>query len=187
LSKGGSSDVDGVRERRRTCTYQLLSYDSIHAHACELTCDRAFSSFPDTSLFAEGSIMFSFKIRHIPPEPSSLRLPEPPSPMPNQVDKMEEAPVISSMDPTKSSSSSSLQPPGVTDSQPSGQQENTGTKAEEYRKWNERGREWVYGYVWFEQRKDHGITRGYMQVSHPWSVVHSISEKTADGHDRNHS
>jgi len=38
-------------------------------------------------------------------------------------------------------------------------------KAEEYRKWDERGREWLYGYVWFEQRKDGGITRGYMQVS----------------------
>lgn len=38
-------------------------------------------------------------------------------------------------------------------------------KAEEYRKWDERGREWLYGYVWFEQRKDRGISRGYMQVS----------------------
>jgi hypothetical protein len=37
-------------------------------------------------------------------------------------------------------------------------------KAEEYRKWDERGREWLYGYVWFEQRKDIGIARGYMQV-----------------------
>ena len=41
----------------------------------------------------------------------------------------------------------------------------TGEKAEEYRKWDERGREWLYGFVWFEQRKDRGIARGYMQVS----------------------
>lgn len=41
----------------------------------------------------------------------------------------------------------------------------TGQKAEEYRKWDERGREWLYGYVWFEQRRDGGIARGYMQVS----------------------
>lgn len=40
-----------------------------------------------------------------------------------------------------------------------------GEKAEEYRKWDERGREWLYGYVWFEQRQDKGIARGYMQVS----------------------
>ena len=38
-------------------------------------------------------------------------------------------------------------------------------KAEEYRKWDERGREWLYGFVWFEQRRDGGIARGYMQVS----------------------
>lgn len=136
---------------------------------------RAFSSFPDTSLFAEGSIMFSFKIRHIPPEPSTLRLPEPPSPMPNQVDKMEQAMEMSSIEPTRSSSSSSSYPQGGSDDNPApnaGRQEKTGTKAEEYRKWNERGREWVYGYVWFEQRKDVGIARGYMQVSR------SVSSRT---------
>jgi hypothetical protein len=51
----------------------------------------------------------------------------------------------------------------------------TGTrgKAEEYRKWDEQGREWLYGYVWFEQRKDGGIARGYMQVS-TWSVRASL-------------
>ena len=40
-----------------------------------------------------------------------------------------------------------------------------GETAEEYRKWDERGREWLFGYVWFEQRKDGAISRGYMQVS----------------------
>jgi len=42
-------------------------------------------------------------------------------------------------------------------------------KADEYRKWDERGREWLYGFVWFEQRRDGGIARGYMQVSEPSS------------------
>ena len=138
----------------------------------------AFSSFPDTSLFAEGSIMFSFKIRHIPPDPSTLRLPEPPSPMPDQVDKMEQSMATSSISPSKSSSSSSLRPPGTPDNHSapvSGRQDTTGTKAEEYRKWNERGREWVYGYVWFEQRKDRGIARGYMQASHVASLDESVS------------
>ena len=41
----------------------------------------------------------------------------------------------------------------------------TGEKAAEYRRWDERGREWLYGFVWFEQRRDKGIARGYMQVS----------------------
>ena len=40
-------------------------------------------------------------------------------------------------------------------------------KANEYRQWDERGREWLYGFVWFEQRRDGGIARGYMQVSRP--------------------
>jgi hypothetical protein len=40
-----------------------------------------------------------------------------------------------------------------------------GERSMEYRKWDERGREWLYGFVWFEQRKDRGIARGYMQVS----------------------
>lgn len=41
----------------------------------------------------------------------------------------------------------------------------TGEKAEEYRRWDERGRQWLYGFVWFEQRRDKGVVRGYMQVS----------------------
>ncbi|ORY33392.1 hypothetical protein BCR39DRAFT_519739 [Naematelia encephala] len=98
----------------------------------------AFSSFPDTSLFTEGSILFSFKIRHIPPEPSSLAQQEPPSPLPN-------VSLQAQLDSTP--------PPAA------------GSKAEEYRKWNERGREWLYGFVWFEQRRDKEIARGYMQKS----------------------
>jgi len=38
-------------------------------------------------------------------------------------------------------------------------------KEAEYRVWDERGREWLYGYVWFQQKKDRGIARGFMQVS----------------------
>lgn len=37
-------------------------------------------------------------------------------------------------------------------------------RAAEYRKWDERGREWMYGFVWFQQRRDRGNARGYMQV-----------------------
>jgi hypothetical protein len=127
---------------------------------------RAFSSFPDTSLFAEGSIMFSFKIRSIPPDPSTLSLPEPPSPMPDQVRSMEQAMTEATISNERHSSGNQARSRGTSTS--SGQ--SGGGKAEE------RGREWLYGYVWFEQRKDGGITRGYMQV---WSCVllHFQSDK----------
>lgn len=97
----------------------------------------AFSSFPDTSLFNEGSIQFSFKIRELQPDPSSLAYPEPPSPVVGMS-------ALPSVEGTKRD------------------------KADEYRAWNERGREWLYGFVWFQQRRDRGIARGYMQVRGSW-------------------
>ncbi|WVQ72633.1 hypothetical protein IAR50_002192 [Cryptococcus sp. DSM 104548] len=117
----------------------------------------AFSSFPDTSLFAEGSVLFSFKIRHIPPDPDSLSHPEPPSPMPDRTKTVEEELLNVSMEdkPTTGQAASASNPATMS----------TGEKAEEYRKWDERGREWLYGFVWFEQRRDQGIRRGYMQKS----------------------
>ena len=98
----------------------------------ELT-TRAFSSFPDTSLFSEGSILFSFKIRQLSNENEGWQS-DPISPLPT---------------PTKS-------PKETTSAE---------QKAEEYRRWDEKGREWLHGFVWFEQRRDRGISRGYMQVS----------------------
>jgi hypothetical protein len=141
---------DGDLGKRRMCT----SFMEVELMG------RAFSSFPDTSLFAEGSIMFSFKIRSIPPDPSTLFLPEPPSPMPDQVRSMEQAMTEAAISNERHSSGNQARSRGTSTS--SGQ--SGGGKAEEYRKWDERGREWLYGYVWFEQRKDGGITRGYMQV-----------------------
>ncbi|EIW72107.1 hypothetical protein TREMEDRAFT_41513 [Tremella mesenterica DSM 1558] len=117
----------------------------------------AFSSFPDTSLFAEGNIMFSFKIRHIPPDPASLSQPEPVSPMPDRVASMEANFQGMSME---QGSTVPMETPAAGSAGMS-----KGEKAEEYRKWDERGREWLYGYVWFEQRKDKDLVRGYMQKS----------------------
>lgn len=110
--------------------------------------------------------MFSFKIRHMPPDPSTLRLPEPPSPMPQQTESIEQTMAQTAIS-AGSPDESPLQPPqsGFVPAPLAAQNSGTGDKAEEYRKWNERGREWLYGYVWFEQRKDGGIARGYMQVS----------------------
>jgi hypothetical protein len=107
--------------------------------------------------------MFSFKIRSIPPDPSTLSIPEPPSPMPGQVESMESA----MAEATISNRSATLGPSSHRSrgTSTSSGQSVSGGKAEEYRKWDERGREWLYGYVWFEQRKDGGIARGYMQVS----------------------
>ncbi|WWC64585.1 uncharacterized protein I303_107196 [Kwoniella dejecticola CBS 10117] len=133
----------------------------------------AFSSFPDTSLFAEGSILFSFKIRHIPPDPLSLHHPEPPSPMPDRVVKTveEEMSDLKVGDPPGEAgvlpggSGNGIDTPGLSESSGGGPKMKAGDKAEEYRRWDERGREWLYGFVWFEQRRDKGITRGYMQKS----------------------
>lgn len=119
----------------------------------------AFSSFPDTSLFSEGSILFSFKIRHIPPDPSTLALPEPPSPLPDRLSPGGHIPTVE-QGLLNLSEKNSLAPPSPSPSAMSSE-----SKAEEYRRWDERGREWLYGYVWFEQKKDRGIARGYMQVS----------------------
>lgn len=181
--------------------------------------DSAFSSFPDTSLFAEGSILFSFKIRHTPPDPASLPYPEPPSPMPDRhglsgeiqptieqslsnlnVDTNtsisesptslpQHLPTSDANGVTGSESNGSimrdnsdglLSPPTTSTSMGSFTSSSTvspstsqnlpgimsdGERSVEYRKWDERGREWLYGFVWFEQRKDRGIARGYMQVS----------------------
>lgn len=91
-----------------------LSEASVKRRICRSFSDehrsdyRAFSSFPDTSLFAEGYIRFTFRIRD-----------------------------------------------GTADD---------ADPAEEYREWAARGGQWLYGYVWFEQRRDTSISRGYMQV-----------------------
>ncbi|KAL7418405.1 hypothetical protein Q5752_006863 [Cryptotrichosporon argae] len=117
----------------------------------------AFSSFPDTSLFAEGSITFSFKIRHIPPSAASLARPEPPSPMP---DRLRNGPARTEAALVDTS------PPAVDDAVlAAATRETLGQKSDEYRRWDESGREWLFGFVWFEQRKDKGIARGYMQKS----------------------
>jgi len=124
---------------------------------------RAFSSFPDTSLFSEGSIVFSFKIRHIPPDPASLIWSEPPSPMPDRTGGLSVDQSLQDLSLAEKNG-----PSGVNTSIPTSRSlrdMSTGEKAEEYRRWDERGREWLYGFVWFEQRRDKGIARGYMQVS----------------------
>lgn len=117
--------------------------------------------------------MFSFKIRSIPPDPSTLSLPEPPSPMPGQVESMEQAMSEATISNDRLSAGAQTRSRGTSTS--SGQ--SAGGKAEEYRKWDERGREWLYGYVWFEQRKDGGITRGYMQVRLPGPIFFFLTDR----------
>ena len=94
--------------------------ENLYVEVCSIAHRRAFSSFPDTSLFAEGSIKFSFRIR-------------------NSI--------------------------GLHD-------DNKQNSAEEYREWTSAGGQWLYGYVWFEQRRDTTISRGYMQVSErPFALI----------------
>ncbi len=136
----------------------------------------AFSSFPDTSLFAEGSISYSFKIRQATPvsPPAEMRSTETtPSPStsyfatlqssapcdPATDDSIKQPPRTPSMQDTPRFRPASPQTPSAQKTLMT-----KGETADDYRKWDERGREWTYGFVWFEQRKDKNISRGYMQV-----------------------
>lgn len=111
-------------------------------------------------MFAEGDIQFSFKIRQLPVDTS---LPEPASPMPGRTFSSESANPMdrSGCGLSGSPMNGNVNGHGARHPAAIGKEE----KAEEYRKWDERGREWLYGFVWFEQRRDGGIARGYMQVS----------------------
>lgn len=158
--------VRGQKEKRPICedfASQCTSSVPLLI-ACALPLDSAFSAFPDTSLFAEGHISYSFKIRAPAedgdpesdksyfdasdiPKPSTGSTPMKSSPGDRDsgffgpVTEVPETPLSDKTLPSK------------------------GETADEYRKWDERGRKWLYGYVWFQQRKDKSIVRGYMQVS----------------------
>lgn len=162
----------------------------------------AFSAFPDTSLFQEGHITYSFKIRDTSPSHSSLALGGTDrrsrssndatnlltNPLIRNHGDANEDPISSHLHPNNLATSSSpasytLPPPRTPPSRPLSQpffgssseapdtpmtETILPTKmevADDYRKWDGHGREWLYGFVWFEQRRDEGIARGYMQVS----------------------
>lgn len=133
--------------------------------------NSAFSAFPDTSLFSEGHISYSFKIR----APIEDEQTDPPSETStesyfNPTDGLRTSPVSTptkhpTPDTTRRDSGffgpvTEAQTPLEAKALPS-----KGETADEYRRWDEKGRKWLYGYVWFQQRKDQSIVRGYMQVS----------------------
>jgi hypothetical protein len=174
---------------------------------------RAFSAFPDTSLFAEGSISYSFKIRQSVGETSNGRAPAPLAREPSESyfesssngeasrsstpsefssptgNGGEQTPLASGsqVDITVSEELEDQLVPLPRTPQPLHNKEGFfGPKtelpetplakkvlptqvqtAEDYRKWDERGREWLYGFVWFCQKKDRSLARGYMQVGPP--------------------
>ena len=177
--------------------------------------NRAFSAFPDTSLFAEGSISYSFKIRQAIGEPATARAPVPltrepsesyfgaskgeasgsstPSEVSSSVgDGGDQTPLASDrrMDAASSEEIEEMEdrptPLPHTPLPLHAREGFFGPKtelpetplakkvlptqvqtAEDYRRWDERGREWLYGFVWFCQKKDRSVTRGYMQVRAP--------------------
>lgn len=132
--------------------------------------NSAFSAFPDTSLFAEGHISYSFKIR-APVDDDR----------PSIASQASESYFGSEEEPRSSTTSTPTKHPTLDGTErdsgffgPVTEAPETplsaknlpskGETADEYRKWDERGRKWLYGYVWFQQRKDESIVRGYMQV-----------------------
>jgi hypothetical protein len=153
----------------------------------------AFSAFPDTSLFAEGSIAYSFKIREATPIPSREEHGESttsyfatlqathPVQNPSASSSSSTTPVNSDVPLPRTPSSDDMHRFGPASPQTPAANKilmSKGETAEDYRKWDERGREWTYGFVWFEQRKDISISRGYMQV---WPAVwHLVSPADTD-------
>lgn len=142
----------------------------------------AFSAFPDTSLFQEGQISYSFKIRAPVEEDAEASTDSSQSYFDAAVKPQgqEEDPLSTPL-PTRTSAQSSSRVSPISTQRDSGffgpetEGPDTpstmkvlptkGETAAEYRKWDEKGRKWLYGYVWFHQRKDQSITRGYMQRS----------------------
>ncbi|KAJ9108801.1 hypothetical protein QFC21_000121 [Naganishia friedmannii] len=142
----------------------------------------AFSAFPDTSLFQEGQISYSFKIRAPIEEEvvASTDATESYFDAGAKPQKQDEDPLRTPL-PTRTSAQSTSRASSISTQRDSGffgpetegpETPSTmkvlptkGETAAEYRKWDEKGRKWLYGYVWFHQRKDKSITRGYMQRS----------------------
>jgi hypothetical protein len=142
----------------------------------------AFSAFPDTSLFQEGQISYSFKIRAPVEEDAEASTDSSQSYFDAAVKPQgqEEDPLSTPL-PTRTSAQSNSRASPISTQRDSGffgpetegpETPSTmkvlptkGETAAEYRKWDEKGRKWLYGYVWFHQRKDQSITRGYMQRS----------------------
>lgn len=166
---------------------------------CSRSFDSAFSAFPDTNLFSEGSISYSFKIR----SGSSLDNLKTPGPVEDTDRYFENAENGDQQEPSIDSPTTPLPPrtshkeaviPSERDTTSAESDEQAAERdaeessffgpqtempetpfgkkvfpdhiqtAQDYRKWDEQGREWLYGYVWFCQKKDQSITRGYMQV-----------------------
>jgi hypothetical protein len=177
--------------------------------------NSAFSAFPDTSLFAEGNISYSFKIRQhtglvlplqtvpdaaeggasgeesyftpgtaamtsrssVSSDTSSLVDDGAETPMPSTRvaapdpgrDEPEDqfVPLPRTPLPRQTKDGSFFGPKTELPETPMAQKvlPTPVQTAEDYRRWDERGREWLYGFVWFCQKKDRSLARGYMQVS----------------------
>lgn len=144
----------------------------------------AFSAFPDAGLFQEGHIGYSFKIRDT--GPSTLGKDDDaetsnPAQSVNFGTPARRNGTAGTLDPNshvRSISPGPVTPPmkqqpffGIGSEGPETPMAerpafSRNEVADDYRLWDRKtGREWLYGYVWFEQRRDTSISRGYMQRS----------------------
>lgn len=139
----------------------------------------AFSAFPDAGLFQEGHIGYSFKIRDTGPGTLSDDVADSRHLSANhQTPLRRDSTLLDPHAQTRSISPGPLTPPmkqqpffGLGSEGPETPMAErpsfTRTEvADDYRLWDRKtGREWLYGFVWFEQRRDTTISRGYMQRS----------------------
>lgn len=146
----------------------LSQYPVDTPHRCPV--NSAFSAFPDTSLFSEGHISYSFKIRA--PIEDEQAGPTSETSTESYFGSTDDSRTSPASTPTKHPTLDTTRRDSgffgpVTEAQTPLEAKklpSKGETADEYRKWDEKGRKWLYGYVWFQQRKDKSIVRGYMQV-----------------------
>ena len=132
--------------------------------------NSAFSAFPDTSLFSEGHISYSFKIRA--PIEEEQAGPTSETSTESYFGSIDGSRLSPASTPTKHPTLDTKRRDSgffgpITEAHTPLEAKklpSKGETADEYRKWDEKGRKWLYGYVWFQQRKDKSIVRGYMQV-----------------------
>lgn len=117
----------------------------------------AFSSFPDTSVFSDGDLVFSWRVREVPLDVSTSQAPPriPHRPSGSSLAAQQAPRRSSSVRQSVSRSVSWLRKRGAHDAHP----------VESVSARYSRSTSYLYGYTYFLQRRDPSLRRGYFQKS----------------------
>lgn len=116
----------------------------------------AFSSFPDTTVFSDGSLVFSWRIREVPLDASAASVPHIPD-----VTQEPRTPLMRRASRRVSRTMSWRKPKGASAPTLS----RTSSTASTAPTSTSRSTSYLYGYTYFRQRKDPTLPRGYFQKS----------------------